>query len=106
MSYRDETILETSDVRVRILTLAGGQATAWHFHSEVTDKMLCLEGRMAVEYRDPQERVELSPGGRCEVAVERTHRVVNLASGNAKYLLVQGVGRYDFNVVDEASLLN
>lgn len=102
MSYSDEVLLETADVRVRILALAGGQATAWHYHSAVTDKMLCLEGRIAVEYRDPGERVELSPGGRCEVLVERTHRVVNLTADTAKYLLVQGVGRYDFNVVDEA----
>lgn len=101
MSYRDEVILETADVRVRILALAAGQATAWHFHSEVTDQMLCLEGRIAVESREPQARVELSPGGRCEVAVERVHRVVNLTAETARYLLVQGVGRYDFMVVED-----
>jgi quercetin dioxygenase-like cupin family protein len=100
MTYRDEIILETFDVRVRILTLAGEQATAWHFHSEVTDKMLCLEGRIAVEFRDPSARVELAPGGRCEVSVDRIHRVVNLTVDSAKYLLVQGVGRYDFNTVE------
>lgn len=103
MNYRDEVILETSDVRVRILALEGGQATPWHFHREVTDQMLCLEGRIAIEFRKPQERVELAPGGRCEVVVERVHRVVNLTSETAKYLLVQGVGRYDFNVLDETS---
>lgn len=103
MSYRDEVILETENVRVRILTLDAGQATAWHFHSAVTDKMLCLEGRIAVEYRDPQESVELGIGGRCEVTVERVHRVVNLGADMAKYLLVQGVGRYDFNTVDETT---
>lgn len=100
MTYRDEVILETENVRVRILTLDAGQATAWHYHSEVTDKMLCLQGQIAIEYQDPQERVDLNPGGRCEVTVERTHRVVNTGPAIAKYLLVQGVGRYDFNVVE------
>ena len=100
MSYRDEVILETGDVCVRILALEGGEATAWHFHTAVTDRMLCLEGAIAVEFRDPQEHVDLEPGGRCEVAMERVHRVVNRASDTAKYLLVQGVGRYDFNVVE------
>ena len=104
MNDRDEVILETDDVRVRILVLEGGEATAWHFHTEVTDKMLCLKGQIAVEYQKPQERVELCPGGRCEVAVERVHKVVNLTAETAKYLLVQGVGRYDFNVVDEPLL--
>jgi quercetin dioxygenase-like cupin family protein len=101
MSYRDEVILETGDVRVRILALEGGQATAWHFHTAITDRMLCLEGAIAVEFREPWERVELNPGGRCEVAVERVHRVVNRASETSRYLLVQGVGRYDFKVVEE-----
>jgi len=100
MNDRDEVILDSENVRVRILVLEGGQATAWHFHTAVIDRMLCLEGKVAVEYRDPSECVELCPGERCEVAVERVHRVVNLTTDTAKYLLVQGVGRYDFNVVD------
>jgi quercetin dioxygenase-like cupin family protein len=103
MSYRDEVILETGDVRVRILALEGGQATAWHFHTAITDRMLCLEGAIAVEFREPREHVELNPGGRCEVAVERVHRVVNRASETSRYLLVQGVGRYDFNLVEETT---
>ena len=99
MSNRDEVILETDSVRVRILVLEAGQATAWHFHSEVTDRMLCLEGRVAVEYAPLQTPVELRPGDRCEVSVGEVHRVVNRAPETSKYLLVQGVGRYDFNVV-------
>ena len=100
MNDRDEVILDSENVRVRILILEGEQATAWHFHTAVIDRMLCLEGKIAVEYQDPQEHADLGPGERCEVAVERVHRVVNLTSDPAKYLLVQGVGRYDFNVVD------
>lgn len=99
MNDSDEVILETGDVRVRVLVLNAGQTTAWHYHSEVTDRMFCLEGRVVIEYQDPLERVELGPGGRCEVAVERVHRVVNSGASVAKYLLVQGVGQYDFNVV-------
>ena len=100
MNDRDEVILETGNVRVRILVLDAGEATAWHFHSEVTDRMLCLQGSIAVEYQDPRESVELVCGERCEVAVTRVHRVVNMTPETAKYLLVQGVGRYDFNVVE------
>lgn len=104
MSASDEVILETENVRVRILALESGETTSWHFHTEVTDKMFCLQGRIAVEYQAPSERAELSPGERCEVAVASVHRVVNLTAEVAKYLLVQGVGQYDFNVVDEATL--
>ncbi len=94
--YRDETILETADVRVRILTLDIGLETPWHSHTAVTDHMLCLSGVIEIECREPGEQVVLEPGGRCEVAVGRVHRVVNRGAVEAKYLLVQGVGRYDF----------
>jgi len=99
MSAYDEVIIESSDVRVRILSLVTGDETAWHYHTEVTDRMFCLEGKIAVDCLDPAERVELVPGGRCEVAVGRVHKVVNLGPATARYLLVQGLGRYDFNRV-------
>jgi len=100
MNDRDEVILETGNVRVRIMVLDANDATAWHFHSEVTDRMLCLQGTIAVEYQVPRESIELACGERCEVAVTRVHRVANLSPETAKYLLVQGVGHYDFNVVE------
>lgn len=94
--YHDEMILETADVRVRILTLTAGNATPWHRHSAVTDRMLGLSGALVVESRDPDEAFPLTPGDRCEIAVGRVHRVVNPTGEDARYLLVQGVGRYDF----------
>jgi hypothetical protein len=63
--------------------------------------MFCLDGPVAVEYRNPDQRIELINGQYCDVAVKRLHRVVNLTTRQARYLLVQGVGRYDFNVVAE-----
>jgi quercetin dioxygenase-like cupin family protein len=96
-----EILIETQDVRVRIMTLESGQATAWHYHAEIADSMFCLDGPVAVEYRDPDARIELANGEHCDVAVKRVHRVVNLAPGDTRYLLVQGVGRYDFNAVEE-----
>jgi len=63
--------------------------------------MFCLDGPVAVEYRNPGQRIELVNGQHCDVAVKRLHRVVNLTTRDARYLLVQGVGRYDFNVVAE-----
>lgn len=100
MGDRSRTVLATDNVRVRIMTLASGAATAWHYHTEVTDSMFCLDGPLAVEYRDPDERVELVNGQYCEVAVKRVHRVVNLTRREARYLLVQGIGCYDFNELE------
>jgi quercetin dioxygenase-like cupin family protein len=98
---KPEILIETPDVRVRIMTLEGGQATAWHYHTEITDSMFCLNGPVAVEYLNPDDRTELVNGQHCDVPVKRVHRVVNPGPMEARYLLVQGVGRYDFNVVEE-----
>jgi quercetin dioxygenase-like cupin family protein len=101
MTDRNKIVLETENVRVRIMALEGGQATAWHYHTEVTDSIVCLVGPVAVEYRNPDERIELVNGEYRDVPVKRVHRVVNLTMQAARYLLVQGVGCYDFNVAEE-----
>jgi len=92
-----ETLIETDDVRVRVLELPPGQRTPWHYHNEVTDHMVGLRGDLLVRLRDPDEEIALAPGNRCEIASGRVHQVVNRSTAEpAQYLLVQGVGRYDF----------
>ncbi len=98
MPVGEEEILRTENVRVRIVHLGPEEAGSWHAHSEVTDNMFCLSGRMSVRMRAPEEEVFLRPGERCTVAQGRTHQVVNAEPTLTKYLLVQGIGRYDFNV--------
>ena len=99
MNGREEVLVKTNDVSVRILTLAPGEIAPWHFHQQVVDNMFCLSGRIAVDFQESGERQVLEPGDRCEVRTGRVHRVVNLGDQPAEYLLVQGVGTYDFNIV-------
>lgn len=94
-----QEIIKTGNVSVRIMELDENAATEWHFHSEVADFFVCLSGEVAIETRNPDEATRLLPGERSEVAPGRIHRVVNLSPGRAEYLLVQGVGVYDFNRV-------
>lgn len=100
---REETLLQTENVRVRVMKLPPGDATPWHFHNEVTDHMVCLSGLIVVRLRQADAQIELQPGERCTVAVDQVHQVANPSPDEpASYLLVQGVGRYDFNLVDIA----
>lgn len=46
-----ELVAEGADLRVQVLTLAAGEAIPWHYHSEIADQMVCLEGPMVVETR-------------------------------------------------------
>ena len=93
----EEVLIQTDNVSVRVLELEAGEALPWHHHSEVTDYVFALDGEIEVQLRSPDENVALAPGGRCQVATGRVHRVVNLCERKTKYLLIQGVGKYDFN---------
>ena len=100
MDDKEQVLIDTADVRVRVLVLGPDEAVAWHTHTEVVDHIFCLEGELAVFFRDPKEEIHLRPGQHCQVRRLRAHRVANLGRSPGKYLLVQGIGRYDFNLLD------
>jgi quercetin dioxygenase-like cupin family protein len=94
MSNRE--IIKTQDVLVRIMELEKNAATEWHFHSEVTDFLVCLTGEIRVQTKTPDESTSLHPGEQAQVSPLKVHRVINIFDDKSEYLLVQGVGAYDF----------
>ncbi len=104
---REEFLLQTDTVRVRAMELPPGEATPWHFHQEVTDHLVGLTGVIVVRFKEPSAMLELQLGARCAVEVGRVHQVANASPAEpASYLLIQGVGRYDFNTVDSVHVEN
>ena len=93
---RRETVAETDALRVRLYTLAEGQEVPWHYHSRITDTFFCLEGALSVETRAPGARHLLSVGESCAVPPKTAHRVTGRDGGRVRFLIVQGVGTYDF----------
>ncbi len=91
-----EIVAEGADLRVQVLTLAGGQCVPWHYHSAISDSFVCLEGPMVVETRAPRTRYRLDPGQRCAVPPKTAHYVHGEDGGLCKFLIIQGVGIYDF----------
>ena len=98
-----EVIVKTDNVRVRIMSLATREIADWHYHTQVTDDIFCLTGTILVRMKNPDEEVQLSPGQRCQIKIGRVHQLENLDNNEVNYLLVQGIGKYDFNVVDSKS---
>ena len=94
-----ETIVAGSDVRVRLYTLAGGEIIPWHFHTQVTDWYFCLAGRLAVETRSPDNRAVIDAGGSAAIPPDTAHRISNGGRTDCRFLLVQGVGKYDFRAI-------
>ena len=94
-----ELVAEGADLRVQVLTLAAGQSIPWHYHSEITDQFVCLEGPMVIETRAPRAVIELKPGETHVVPAKRAHRVTGKDMGQCKFGILQGIGRYDFNPI-------
>jgi quercetin dioxygenase-like cupin family protein len=100
-----EVIAETENLRVVLMTLAPGEATPWHHHTKITDTTFALTGAVRVEIETDAdgvaeagrvERRELFPGAPCRIEPGTMHRVVNAGNDPCSFLLVQGLGRYDF----------
>jgi len=88
-------------VRVRILTLEKDDAIPWHHHTQVIDHTVCLEGEIEIHLQGPEETLTLSPGMRHEVQPHRIHTIINPSEAPARYILIQGVGEYDFVAAPE-----
>jgi len=89
-------ILKTNDVLIRIMEMARDSATDWHRHTQVADFFVCLSGAVSIETRRPESKTRLLPGQHTRVAAGQVHRVVNIDHEKSEYLLVQGIGAYDF----------
>ena len=96
-----ETLAETPDLRVRMLTLGAGQCVPWHTHSTITDTFFCMLGPMQVETRDPGAVRRLEPGQTFAVLPGVPHRVSGVDGGPCKFMIVQGVGTYDSVPVED-----
>ncbi len=92
-----ETVMAGKDVRVRLFTLAPGQIISWHSHSEIADEFFVLDGDLTVETRGPDDHRTLSVGERYRVNAQHAHQTSNGGKKDCRFLIVQGVGRYDFN---------
>ena len=96
-SVADTTVIaETDTLRVLEVTLAVGDEIPWHTHSHIVDRFFGLAGRTVVELSAPTETVFLRPGDSHAIVAPRPHSVTNPGPETARFLLVQGVGPYDF----------
>lgn len=93
-------IAETAGLRVQILTLERGKEVPWHYHTEVTDTFICLDGPMVVQMKAPNADRELLAGETLDVPARTPHRVIGKDGGRCRFVIVQGIGEHDFITVD------
>jgi mannose-6-phosphate isomerase-like protein (cupin superfamily) len=82
--------------RISELQLSPTQKVPWHTHSNISDTFYVLEGQMRLFLQDPKEEVKLKPGEVYVVRPKRPHLVTNGGANSLTFLILQGVGEYDF----------
>ena len=78
------------------LQLSPTQTVPWHFHTNIADTFYVLEGEMRLFLQNPKEEVRLSPGGTYTAVAKRPHLVTNIGTGSLTFLVLQGMGEYDY----------
>ena len=78
------------------LQLSPTQTVPWHFHTNIADTFYVLEGEMRLFLQDPKEEVKLKPGEIYAVKPKRPHLVTNGGTTSLTFLVLQGVGEYDY----------
>ena len=87
---------ERPGFRITELQIGPTQRVPWHSHTNVKDTFYVLEGRLRLFLRDPTEDVTLAPGETYAVRPGRPHLVTNAGSTSATFLVLQGIGEYDY----------
>jgi quercetin dioxygenase-like cupin family protein len=87
---------ERPGFRISELQISSSQQVPWHCHTHVQDTFYVLEGRLRLFLRDPKEEVRLGPAETYSVRPGRPHLVTNGGDGSATFLVLQGIGEYDY----------
>jgi quercetin dioxygenase-like cupin family protein len=88
---------ERPGFRIAEIRLSPTQRVPWHHHSNIQDTFYVLVGRILISLQDPDEQVELVVGESWgATSAGRRHLVTNVGPDSAIFLVLQGMGDYDF----------
>ena len=82
--------------RIAELQISPTQKVPWHYHTNVHDTFYVLSGSIRIFLKKPKEEVQLTPGQMFAVPPKRPHLVTNAGNASAVFLVLQGIGEYDF----------
>ena len=97
-----KTVYECNGVQITHTQLDPGQEIPWHKHTEVADTFYAIQGPITIEIAGSDQEIVLSPGESTQVSRGLAHRVSNRGHEMVEFLLIQGIGKYDFRATDGA----
>jgi len=87
---------ERPGFRINELQISPTQQVPWHYHTNIRDTFYVVEGEIRLFLRDPKEDVRLGPADTYAVRPGRPHLVTNPGTTSATFLVLQGIGEYDY----------
>jgi quercetin dioxygenase-like cupin family protein len=87
---------ERPGFRISELQLSPSQTVPWHFHTNISDTFYVLEGKMRLFLQNPKQEVRLGVGESFVAVAGRPHLVTNAGQSSLTFLILQGVGEYDY----------
>jgi quercetin dioxygenase-like cupin family protein len=87
---------ERPGFRIQELRLSRTQKVPWHYHNRVQDTFYVLEGKLRIFLQKPKEEVNLLPGETFTAKAGRPHLVTNGGDKSVTFLVLQGIGEYDY----------
>ena len=82
--------------RIAELQISPTQQVPWHYHNNVHDTFYVVDGTIRIFLQAPKEEVRLERGQTYSVPPRRPHLVTNAGQTSAVFLVLQGIGEYDF----------
>ena len=93
---RRQTHAARPGFRINELQISPTQKVPWHYHNHVQDTFYVVEGSIKIFLQDPKENIFLNPGDSYAVPAKRPHLVINAGDSSATFMILQGIGEYDF----------
>ena len=87
---------EREGFRISELQISPTQIVPWHYHNNIRDTFYVLAGHIRLHLQDPKESADLGPGETYTVEAGRPHLVRNIGDNSATFLILQGIGEYDY----------
>ena len=87
---------ERPGFRIQELQLSPTQKVPWHYHNKVSDTFYVLKGYLRIFVQDPKEEIRLAPGETFTARAGRPHLVTNGGNTSVNFLVLQGIGEYDY----------
>ena len=87
---------ERPGFRISELQISPTQTVPWHLHNNIDDIFYVVAGNVHLFLRDPDEDIPLAPGDSYRVKAGRPHLVTNDGDTSATFVILQGIGEYDY----------